>query len=253
MQIRFTKVCLASLLMIYAVIFTGCSNDSQKVLILDKNEPIEGLRASLSATKQSDLLTPLSNAVNLKTFNAQLSKTSASVRFELPGETPLPGGEEESSIQTPTESWSIDFTDLNNRSWTLTIPANGVVYETSDRAQINASIYFGTTSASGGLNVIFYMVKEAGYEWVIDDISAEEILSVTTGITGRVTSSADGSAIADAIVTAYPAPYVSGDTPAGTTQTNDEGYYELFLSSGNYIVLIAHDDFTYHEELVTVD
>ncbi|MFA6750222.1 MAG: carboxypeptidase-like regulatory domain-containing protein, partial [Candidatus Riflebacteria bacterium] len=145
------------------------------------------------------------------------------------------------------------FTDLNNRTWTLRIPANGVVYESSNRARINPSIYFGSTSVSGGLDVIFYMIKEAGYEWVIDDITAEEILSVTTGITGRVTSSADGTAIANAIVTAYPAPYVSGDTPAGTTQTNAEGYYELFLSPGNYIVLIAHDSFTYHEELVTVD
>lgn len=252
MQIRFTKVCLASLLMIYAVIFTGCSNNSQKVLVLDKNAPIEGLRACLSATKQSDLLTPLSNAVNLKTFNAQLSKTSASVRFELPGETPLPN-EDTSQDSSSSESWSIDFTDLNNRTWTLRIPANGVVYETSNRARINASIYFGSTSASGGLDVIFYMVKEVGSEWVIDDINAEEILSVTTGITGRVTSSADGSAIAEAIVTAYPAPYVSGDTPAGTTQTNAEGYYELFLEPGNYHILIAHDNFTYHEELVTVD
>jgi len=251
MQIRFSKVCLASLLMIYAVIFTGCSNNSQKVLVLDKNEPIEALRASLSANKQSELLTPLSNAVNLKTFNAQLG-TSASLRFELPGETPLPN-EDTPQDSSSAESWSIDFTDLNNRTWTLRIPANGVVYETSNRARINASIYFGSTSASGGLDVIFYMVKEAGYEWLIDDITAEEILKVTTGITGRVTSSADGTAIANAIVTAYPAPYVSGDTPAGTTQTNAEGYYELFLSPGNYIVLIAHDSFTYHEELVTVD
>jgi hypothetical protein len=237
--------------MIYAVIFTGCSNNSQKVLVLDKNEPIEALRASLSANKQSELLTPLSNAVNLKTFNAQLG-TSASLRFELPGETPLPN-ENTPQDSSSAESWSIDFTDLNNRTWTLRLPANGVVYETSNRARINASIYFGSTSASGGLDVIFYMVKEAGYEWLIDDITAEEILSVTTGITGRVTSSADGTAIANAIVTAYPAPYVSGDTPAGTTQTNAEGYYELFLSPGNYIVLIAHDSFTYHEELVTVD
>ncbi|MFA6749138.1 MAG: carboxypeptidase-like regulatory domain-containing protein [Candidatus Riflebacteria bacterium] len=251
MQIRFSKVCLASLLMIYAVIFTGCSNNSQKVLVLDKNEPIEALRASLSANKQSELLTPLSNPINLKTFNVQLG-TSASLRFELPGETPLPN-EDTSQDSSSAESWSIDFTDLNDRTWTLRVPANGVVYETSNRARISANIYFGSTSASGGLDVTFYMVKEAGYEWLIDDITAKEILSVTTGITGRVTSSTDGTAIANAIVTAYSAPYAEGETPAGTTQTNAEGYYELFLSPGDYNVLIAHDNFTYHQELVRVD
>ncbi|NLV95568.1 MAG: hypothetical protein GX031_13625, partial [Candidatus Riflebacteria bacterium] len=216
-----------------------------------KNEPIEALRASLSANKQSELLTPLSNAVNLKTFNPQLG-TSASLRFELPGETPLPN-EDTSQDSSSAESWSIDFTDLNDRTWTLRVPANGVVYETSNRARISANIYFGSTSASGGLDVTFYMVKEAGYEWLIDDITAKEILSVTTGITGRVTSSTDGTAIANAIVTAYSAPYAEGETPAGTTQTNAEGYYELFLSPGDYNVLIAHDNFTYHQELVRVD
>ena len=87
MKIRFSKVCMASLLMIYAVIFTGCSNNTQKVLVLDKNEPIEALRVSLSANKQSELLTPLSNPINLKTFNVQLG-TSASLRFELPAKLP---------------------------------------------------------------------------------------------------------------------------------------------------------------------
>ncbi len=242
MRKKYMKLWLFVVVLLSSIVFTGCDDGGQEALKLDVNEPFEALRVGLQSKNQSNFITPHANKIVFTPLNVSLQKDSNSTNIRA-ADFYWTETNEERQVYEP-----INFKDLDNRTWTLKIPNNGITFKSSTEATIIAKVDF-SEGGQKGLDITFYMIKEGTgvvSEWVINDIFVEEVLAtVATGLEGRVTDdSGEGVVgIEGARVAAYQLPYYENDRPVATTSTNGDGYYELFLEPGEYQVMIWHADY----------
>lgn len=135
----------------------------------------------------------------------------------------------------------ITFRDLSGEDWELQV--DRVEYAGEENAKVYTS-YIYQSLTSGGLTVVFSLVKDNG-QWFIDDIEVIELPAVVTStagaIQGYITDQVTHVGVAGARIDAFPE---NSQSIAGSAVSSSNGFYEITdLATGTYYIVINRDGY----------